>query len=90
MNKQELVKKIAEAGGISQTAADKALKGMLASITDCLSNGDSLTLVGFGSFTVRERAERQGRNPQTGKTMTITARKVVGFKAGKNLVEAVK
>jgi DNA-binding protein HU-beta len=90
MNKQELVKKIAEAGGISQAAAERTLKGMLDSITECLSSGDSLTLVGFGIFSVRERAERQGRNPQTGKPLTISARKVVGFKTGKKLAEAVR
>jgi len=90
MNKSELVEAMATAAGISKAQADKALTGALDAITDALAKGDKVTLVGFGTFSVSERAARQGRNPQTGKTITIAARKVARFKAGSKLAEAVK
>lgn len=90
MNKSELVEKMAGAGGISKAAAEKALNGMLDAITDALSSGDKVTLVGFGTFSVTKRAARQGRNPQTGKVIKIAARNVARFKPGSKLADAVK
>ncbi len=90
MNKSELVEQMAIAAGISKAAAEKALGGMIDSVTSTLKKGDKVTLVGFGTFSVAKRAARQGRNPQTGKPITIKARKVARFKAGSKLAEAVK
>ena len=90
MNKSELVEAMATAAGISKAQADKALTGALDAITDALAKGDKVTLVGFGTFSVAERAARQGRNPQTGKTITIAAGRVARFKPGSKLAEAVK
>jgi len=90
MNKSELIDAIAEKGGLSKTDAGKALDATIASITEALKSGDTVTLVGFGTFNVKERAARTGRNPQTGATLEIKASKVPSFKAGKALKEAVK
>ena len=90
MNKSELIDAIAEKGGLSKTDAGKALDATIASITEALKSGDTVTLVGFGTFNVKERAARTGRNPQTGEEMQIAASKVPAFKAGKELKEAVK
>ena len=90
MNKAELVDRMASAADISKAAAEKSLTGMLEAITDALSSGDKVTLVGFGTFSVSERAARQGRNPQTGATIQIAARTVARFKPGSKLAEAVK
>ena len=90
MNKSELVEGMASASGISKAAAEKALNGMLDSITSALSKGDKVTLVGFGTFSVAKRAARTGRNPQTGKEIKIAARTVARFKAGSKLSDAVK
>ena len=90
MNKAELVDRMASAADISKAAAEKSLTGMLEAITDALSSGDKVTLVGFGTFSVSERAARQGRNPQTGAKIQIAARTVARFKPGSKLVEAVK
>ncbi|MDA8164640.1 MAG: HU family DNA-binding protein [Desulfobacteraceae bacterium] len=90
MNKSELVDNMADAAGISKAAAEKALNGMLDGITKALSKGDKVTLVGFGTFSTAQRAARQGRNPQTGKTIKIAARKVARFKPGTKLAESVK
>lgn len=90
MNKSELVENMAKAGGISKAAAEKTLAGMLAAVTTALKKGDKVTLVGFGTFSVTKRAARQGRNPQTGKAITIKARKVARFKPGSKLAESVK
>ena len=89
MNKGELVNSMAKAGGISKAAADKALNGLLETITDALSSGGKVTLVGFGTFSVTNRSARKGRNPQTGKEIEIKAKKVARFKAGSNLADAV-
>ncbi|HBG18470.1 MAG: DNA-binding protein [Desulfobacterales bacterium GWB2_56_26] len=89
MNKKELIESIAGAADISKAAAEKALNGTLAAIAESLNNGDKVTLVGFGTFSVSKRDARQGRNPQTGKTIKIPAKKVVKFKAGSKLSEAV-
>ena len=90
MNKTELVAAVAESTGSSKAAASKAVDATLSAITGALKSGDDVTLIGFGTFSVRKRAARTGRNPQTGKTMKIKASKVPAFKAGKNLKDAVK
>ncbi|MCG8426833.1 MAG: HU family DNA-binding protein [Chromatiales bacterium] len=89
MNKTELVDAMADAADISKAAAGRALDGMIDAITEALKNGDQVTVVGFGSFSVRERAARTGRNPQTGQTIEIKASKNPAFKAGKALKDAV-
>jgi DNA-binding protein HU-beta len=90
MNKGELVEKMAGAAAISKAAAEKALTGMLEAVTGTLSKGGKVTLVGFGTFSISKRSARQGRNPQTGATIQIPARKVARFKAGSKLADAVK
>ncbi|OJH82123.1 nucleoid-associated protein HU-beta [Serratia marcescens] len=89
MNKSQLIDKIAAGADISKTAAGRALDAVIASVTDSLKAGDDVALVGFGSFTVRERSARTGRNPQTGKEIKIAAAKVPAFRAGKALKDAV-
>jgi len=89
VNKSELIDAIASEADISKASAGRALDSMLGSITGALSNGDSVSLVGFGTFSVKQRAARTGRNPQTGATIQIKAATVPGFKAGKALKEAV-
>lgn len=89
MNKAELITKISEKADVSKAVAEKLLNATLASIHEGLSNGENLTLVGFGTFSVVNRAARTGRNPQTGKSINIPAKNVVKFKPGKNLSEAV-
>jgi DNA-binding protein HU-beta len=90
MNKGDLVEKVAQDCGLSKAAAEQALNSVLGSISDALAAGDKVTLVGFGTFSVSQRAAREGRNPQTGKTINIPARKVVKFKAGSKLADAAK
>ncbi|MEM8328201.1 nucleoid-associated protein HU-beta [Morganella morganii] len=89
MNKSQLVDKIAADANISKAAAGRALDAIIGSVTDSLKGGDDVALVGFGTFTVRHRAERTGRNPQTGKEIKIAAAKVPAFRAGKGLKDAV-
>lgn len=89
MNKAELVEAVAEAADLSKASATRAVDAMLDSITNTLKSGDQVSLVGFGTFQVRERAARTGRNPQTGATINIAAAKVPSFKAGKALKDAV-
>ena len=89
MNKQELIENIAESADITKAAAGRALDSMIDSVTGALKEGDSVVLVGFGTFTVRDRAARTGRNPQTGEEIQISAAKVPAFKAGKALKDAV-
>ncbi len=89
MNKTDLIDAIAESADISKAAAARALDGFVDAVTNALKNGDQVSLVGFGSFTVRERAARTGRNPQTGATINIKASKNPAFKAGKALKDAV-
>ena len=88
MNKSQLVEKIAEGADISKASAGRALDSLIESVTGALKEGDSVALVGFGTFTVRDRAARTGRNPQTGATIEIAAAKVPAFKAGKALKDA--
>ena len=90
MTKAELVSKIASEGGITQPQAEKAVDGFVSAVSSALSGGDKITLVGFGTFSVGVRSQREGRNPRTGETMTIPESKVVKFKAGKTLSEKVK
>ena len=90
MTKAELVAKMAKDAKISKAAAGKALNGAIGAITKALKKGDSVTLVGFGTFSVSRRKARKGRNPQTGKEIKIPARKVAKFKAGAGLRDAVK
>jgi len=89
MNKTELIESMADAADISKAAAGRALDGMVAAITAAMRDGDQVSLVGFGTFSVKERAARQGRNPQTGETIQIAASKTPSFKAGKALKDAV-
>ncbi|WP_194850420.1 HU family DNA-binding protein [Nonlabens antarcticus] len=89
MNKTDLIEGMAEASGISKAAAKKALESFLGNVEKSLKKGDRVSLVGFGSFSVSKRAAREGRNPQTGKTIKIAAKKVVKFKAGSDLQKAV-
>ena len=90
MNKTELIAAIAEKSGVSKKDAEKVVNATVEVITDAMAKGDKVALTGFGSFEVRERAEKQGRNPKTGETMTVPASKVPAFKAGKALKDAVK
>jgi len=89
MNKSDLIESMATNAGISKAAAGKALDAMMKSITGELMTGGRVSLVGFGSFSVSARAARDGRNPQTGATIKIPARKVVKFKAGSELKDSV-
>jgi DNA-binding protein HU-beta len=89
MNKTELVKAIAEATGLTQTLATDALDAFMESVTTALKAGDKVTLVGFGTFSVAERAARTGRNPKTGEELKIAASKAPKFSAGANLKAAV-
>ena len=89
MNKSELIDAIAESADIPKAAAGRALDAMVDSITGALKKGDQVALVGFGTFAVKERAARTGRNPRTGETINIAASKNPAFKAGKALKDAV-
>ena len=89
MNKTDLVAAVAEQAEVSKKDAEKALKAFVDVVTDELKKGEKVQLVGFGTFEVSERAAREGRNPQTGKTMKISACKAPKFKAGKALKDAV-
>ena len=88
MNKSELIDHIASQADISKSAAGDALEATLEAITKTLKKGDSLTLVGFGTFSVGERSARTGRNPRTGEAIQISASKNAKFKAGKALKDA--
>jgi len=89
MNKFELVAAIATSADITKADAERALNGIMEAITDALSKGDKVALIGFGTFSTTKRAARDGRNPQTGKTMKIKAKTVAKFKAGAKLADAV-
>lgn len=89
MNKTELVAAIAEEAGLTKADAARALDATVATVTKALSSGDTVAIIGFGTFKVGERAARTGRNPQTGAEMQIPAAKVPKFSAGKALKEAV-
>jgi DNA-binding protein HU-beta len=89
MNKAELIEAVSDAADLAKSDATKAVDGVIEAITNSLKNGDQVTLVGFGTFLVRDRAARTGRNPRTGEAIEIAAAKVPGFKAGKALKDAV-
>ena len=89
MTKAELIDKIASGAKVTQADASKMLDTFISSVSSALAKGDSVTLVGFGTFTVAKRAARKGRNPQTGKEINIPSAKVPRFKPGKNLRDQV-
>jgi DNA-binding protein HU-beta len=90
MNKAELIDSMSSGAGLSKADAKKALDAFIDSTTAALKGGDRVALVGFGSFSVSTRSARKGRNPQTGKEISIPAKKVVKFKAGADLSHGVK
>ena len=89
MNKSELIDAIAASADIPKAVAGRALDAVIDTVTGALKSGDSVVLVGFGTFAVKERAARTGRNPQTGKALQIAAAKMPAFKPGKSLKDAV-
>jgi len=89
MNKSELIEAVASASDLSKAAAGRAVDAAVAAITGALKKGDSVTLIGFGTFKVTKRAARTGRNPRTGAELKIAARKAPAFSAGKALKDAV-
>jgi DNA-binding protein HU-beta len=89
MNKAEFVAAVADASGLSKTDAGNAVEAMIKVVKKTLKGGDAVSVVGFGTFAVRKRAARTGRNPRTGATIKIKASKVPGFKAGKALKDAI-
>ncbi|NNC82541.1 MAG: HU family DNA-binding protein [Flavobacteriales bacterium] len=89
MNKAEMIEAMASDAGISKAEAKRALDSFVTNTTKCLKKGDRLSLIGFGSFSVTRRAARKGRNPQTGKEITIKAKNVVKFKPGSDLAKKV-
>lgn len=89
MNKSELVDDIASEAGLTKDQAAKSVNAFISSVQGALERGDDVVLVGFGTFSVKERAARTGRNPKTGEPLQIAASKVPGFKAGKGLKDAV-
>ena len=90
MNKADLVTRISQEAEITKRQAEKALTTLMDSVQEALSKGDSVTLVGFGTFSVMSRAARKGRNPQTGREIFIPARKTPKFKPGKGLRQAIR
>ncbi|MEZ5041517.1 MAG: HU family DNA-binding protein [Saprospiraceae bacterium] len=88
MNKGDLISKVAESAGVSKAQAEDALNAVLDGIGGALKSGDSVTLVGFGTFSISRREARSGRNPQTGETIKIAAKNVIKFKPGKKLTDS--
>jgi DNA-binding protein HU-beta len=89
MNKSELIDAMADASKLTKADTARALDSFIKAVSDELGNGGSVALVGFGTFSVKERAQRKGRNPQTGEEITIKAAKIPSFKAGKSLKDGV-
>lgn len=89
MNKSDLVEAVARKANLTKADSSRAVDALVDSVTDALSRGEKVSLVGFGVFSVRKRAARQGRNPKTGAPLKIAAGKTPGFKAGKALKDAV-
>ena len=89
MNKSELIAAVAEQAGLSKKDAEKAVNAVVSAVTDALVEGDKVQLVGFGTFEVRARGARTGKNPRTGEAIKIAASKVPAFKAGKALKDSV-
>jgi len=90
MNKAELIEEVAGQTGLTKRTSGKAVDAVVSAMSDCLARGEKVTLVGFGTFGVRQRKARTGRNPQTGESINIPAKKVPKFVAGKNLKNKVK
>lgn len=90
MNKSDIVARVADRTSLSRAQAQDALDAALEVIRDGLSNGDTITLIGFGTFSTKSRAARTGRNPRTGQRLAIAASKTPSFKAGKSLRDAVR
>ena len=90
MNKSELIDEIAASADLTKADAARALEGFIASVTKTLKKGDTVSLIGFGTFSVKKRAARTGRNPSTGETIKIKASKTPSFKAGKGFKDAIK
>lgn len=89
MNKKDFIAKVADKTGLSKKKTEEVVSEVLGAITDVLKDGDKITFVDFGTFSVTERAARDGRNPRTGQKIKIDAKKVPSFKAGKGLKDAV-
>ena len=90
MNKTELIDKVAKESALSKAATEQVVNSVFSAIAEAMKSGDKVTLVGFGTFSTSERAAREGRNPKSGETINIPAKKVVKFKAGSKLTETVK
>ncbi len=90
MSKIALVERVADQAKLTKVDADRAIKAFISVVSDSLKNGEDVSLVGFGTFSIADRAERQGRNPKTGEVITIAAKKVVKFKPGKALKDEVE
>jgi DNA-binding protein HU-beta len=90
MNKTELINAVAEKAGLTKVDAKNAIDAVVAAVSDALAKGDKVSLIGFGTLSVVEKGERTGINPRTKETITIGARKVVKFKQGAELTEAIK
>ncbi|MFZ1387522.1 MAG: HU family DNA-binding protein [Thiolinea sp.] len=90
MNKTELIDAVSAKSGLTKADTDRAFKAMVETVTEALAKGDQVSLIGFGTFLVRERQARSGRNPRTGDTIEIAAAKIPSFKAGKALKDAVQ
>lgn len=90
MNKTELTSRVASWASLSRADADRAVNAMLSAIGDALANGETVQIAGFGTFSTRARAARQGRNPRTGERIAVAASKAPAFKAGKALRDAVQ
>ena len=90
MNKAELISAVAAEAGLSKVDAKKAVEAFVSTVTNALKEGDKVSLIGFGTFSVSERSERSGINPSTKETITIPAKKVARFKAGAELADAIK
>lgn len=90
MNKTELIDAVSAKSGLTKADTDRAFKAMVETVTEALAQGDQVSLIGFGTFLVRERQARTGRNPRTNEAIEIAAAKIPAFKAGKALKDAVK
>jgi DNA-binding protein HU-beta len=90
MTKTNLIESVAKKAGVTKAEATRVVEAVIASITEALASGDKVTATGFGTFEVRQRAARMGRNPQTGETIQIAAQRTPAFRAGKSLKDAVK
>lgn len=90
MTKTTMVESVARNVGVTKAEASRVMEALIKSVTDALSKGEKVTMTGFGTFEVRQRAARMGRNPQTGATIQIPAQRTPAFRAGKSLKDAVK